>query len=270
VAFHSIRQRRWSIGQEWDTNPSDFYAGVVDDIHFFNEALSGDQIQLLMIGEGFALAGRPEPKDGAYTDDTWLNLSWAAGDYAVSHDVYLSDNLADVEAGAEAAFQGNQASTSLVVGFPGMPIPDGLVNGATYYWRIDEVNDADPNSPWTGNVWSFIVPPKTAYLPDPADGGESVDVNPTLRWTTGFNAKLHNVYFGESFDEVDSAAGGLPQGTTTFSPGELKMAKTYYWRVDEFDPKWPRLITGVLMSSIPPQPIRVMSGALRLKVPLRP
>ena len=228
-------QARWSIGQEWDTNPSDFYNGVVDDVHFFNEALSGDQIQLLMKGEGFAQAGRPEPKDGSYIDDTWTNLSWAAGDFAVSHDVYVSDNFTDVETGAEAAFQGNQATTFLVVGFPGMPYPDGLVPGTTYYWRIDEVNDADPNSPWIGNVWSFIVPPKTAYLPDPADGGQSVDVDGRLSWTPGFAAKLHTIYFGESFDEVDAAAGGLPQGTLSYNPGTLKMAKTYYWRVDEFE-----------------------------------
>jgi len=43
------------------------------------------------------------------------------------------------------------------------------------------------------------------------------------------------VYFGETFDEVDNAAGALPQGATEYSPGTLKMAKTYYWRVDEFD-----------------------------------
>jgi len=43
------------------------------------------------------------------------------------------------------------------------------------------------------------------------------------------------VYVGETFDEVDNVAGGLPQGTTTYSPGPLKPAKTYYWRLDEFD-----------------------------------
>jgi hypothetical protein len=56
-----------------------------------------------------------------------------------------------------------------------------------------------------------------------------------LGWTAGFGAKLHTVYFGESFDEVDNASGGPPQGTTTFTPDTLQMAKTYYWRVDEFD-----------------------------------
>jgi hypothetical protein len=60
-------------------------------------------------------------------------------------------------------------------------------------------------------------------------------VDVTLSWTAGFGAKLHYVYFGDNFDEVDNAAGGLPQGVAAYTPGTLKMARTYYWRVDEFD-----------------------------------
>ena len=56
-----------------------------------------------------------------------------------------------------------------------------------------------------------------------------------LSWTPGFAAKMHTVYFGDNFDEVDNAAGGLPQGTTNYTPGTLKLAETYYWRIDEFD-----------------------------------
>jgi len=26
-----------------------------------------------------------------------------------------------------------------------------------YYWRIDEINDVNPDSPWAGNVWSFTT-----------------------------------------------------------------------------------------------------------------
>jgi hypothetical protein len=162
-------------------------------------------------------------------------MSWGPGGFAASHDVYIGDNFDDVNTGAEGTFQGNQSATFYVAGFPGFAYPDGLVPGTTYYWRIDEVNDTEPNSPWKGDIWSFSIPPKTAYFPDPADGAEFVGVDDSLSWTTGFGAKLHTVYFGESFDEVDNAAGGLPQGTLTYNPGTLKMAKTYYWRVDEFD-----------------------------------
>jgi hypothetical protein len=124
----------------------------------------------------------------------------------------------------------------LIAGFAGFAYPDGLVPGTTYYWRIDEVNDADPNSPWKGDVWSFSIPPKTAYSPDPADGTEFVDPNATFTWTGGFGAKLHTVYIGNNFDDVSNATGGTPLGSVSFSPGPLESEKVYYWRVDEFDP----------------------------------
>ncbi len=60
-------------------------------------------------------------------------------------------------------------------------------------------------------------------------------MNVKLSWTPGFGAKLHTVYFGDNFDNVSNAAGGLPQGIATYTPSGLKLAKTYYWRVDEFD-----------------------------------
>jgi len=190
---------------------------------------------LAAIGGGQPLARRPEPKDGALHEDTWVSLSWRPGDFALSHDVYIGDNFDAVNDGAEGTFVGNQADTFIIAGFPGYPYPDGLVPGTTYYWRIDEVNTNDPNSPWKGEVWSFSIPPKTAYFPDPADGGESVSVDVKLRWTGGFDAKLHYIYFGENFDDVNNASGAPPQGTTQYTPGALKMAKTYYWRVDESD-----------------------------------
>jgi len=177
----------------------------------------------------------PTPADGALIEGTWVNLSWSPGDFVVSHDIYIGDNFDDVDSGAENTFIGNQVDTFIVVGFPGFAYPDGLIPGTTYYWRIDEVNDADPNSPWKGDVWSFSIPPKTAYFPDPADGAESVNLNAKLRWTGGFDAKLHYVYFGDNFDDVNNAVGGLPQGTETYTPGPLKLAETYYWRVDESD-----------------------------------
>jgi len=177
----------------------------------------------------------PSPLSGAMLEDTWVNLSWRPGVFAVSHDIYIGDNFDDVNDGAEGTFVGNQAGTFIVVGFPGFPYPDGLVPGTTYYWRVDEVNEAEPNSPWKGRVWNFSVPPQTAYFPDPADGGDSVALDVQLSWTPGYGAKLHTVYFGDSFDDVSNAAGGLPQGIATYSPGPLKMAGTYYWRVDEFD-----------------------------------
>ena len=178
-------------------------------------------------------AYNPNPADDALHEDTWVNIGWSPAENAISHDVYFGENFDDVDGAAEGAFYGNQTSTFFVVGFPGFAYPDGLIPGTTYYWRVNEI-EAD-GTIRKGDIWSFTVPPKTAYFPDPADGAEFIDPNAGLSWTAGFGAKLHTVYFGDNFDDVNNAAGGLPQGATTYTPGPLKLAKTYYWRVDEFD-----------------------------------
>ena len=179
----------------------------------------------------------PTPKDGAQYPDTWVSLSWRPGAFAASHDVYIGDNFDDVNDGTGDTFRANLEldTTYFIIGFIGMPYPDGLVPGTTYYWRIDEVNQADPNSPWKGEVWSFWVPSKKAYDASPGDGYMYIDPDVTLTWTAGFNAVLHYVYFGENFDDVNNAADGPFQVNTTYAPGPLELGKTYYWRVDELD-----------------------------------
>ena len=213
--------------------------GIMDDVRIYNHVMGEAEIQAAMEGgEGYPYALGPNPKDGAYHEDTWITLSWSPGDYAVSHDVYLGETYDEVSNATPDSdvFRGNQTATFYVAGFPGFAYPEGLVPGATYYWRVDEVNDADPNSPWKGDVWSFSIPPKTAYNPIPADGTESVDPNnTTFSWTPGFGAILHTVYLGNDFNEVNDAAGGAPQGAATYDPGALEREKIYYWRVDEFD-----------------------------------
>ena len=49
----------------------------------------------------------------------------------------------------------------------------------TYYWRIDEVNAADADSPWTGSIWGFttadfIVVDDFERYTDDIDAGETV------------------------------------------------------------------------------------------------
>jgi hypothetical protein len=152
--------------------------------------------------------------------------------------VYLGESFDDVNDATldSETFRGNQTDTYYAAGFPGFAYPEGLVPGTTYYWRIDEVNDADPNSPWKGPIWSFLVPPKKAYDPFPADGSNFIDTaDLTLSWTPGLGARLHTVYFGDDFDTVANAAGGLVGILTTYLPGPLETDTTYYWRVDEYD-----------------------------------
>ncbi len=62
------------------------------------------EIELLM---RLYKANTPSPADGSVYEDTWATLGWTAGHAAVTHDVYMSDNLADVENSTPEAFQGN-------------------------------------------------------------------------------------------------------------------------------------------------------------------
>jgi hypothetical protein len=72
-------------------------------------------------------------------------------------------------------------------------------------------------------------PPEPATGPDPAHGASNVTTTPALSWSAGARAESHDVYFGTS--------SGLEfqgnQAGTSFSPGELQLNTTYYWRIDE-------------------------------------
>ena len=216
-----------------------YFDGRLDDFRIYSRVLTPGHVEGLFNGTppDFAKAYDPIPKDGAVHSDTWANMSWKPGDFAVSHDVYFGDSFDAVNDGTRDSdvFRGNQASVYFVVGFPGFPLPEGLVPGTTYYWRVDEVDDANPDSPWKGPVWSFSIPPKEAYDPIPADGAESVPLNAQLKWTPGLGARVHTVSIGDDFDTVANAIAGVPAGEGIYNPGPLEAAKIYYWRVDQFD-----------------------------------
>ncbi|HEC03326.1 MAG TPA: LamG domain-containing protein, partial [Phycisphaerales bacterium] len=215
-----------------------FYHGLLDDIRIYDHVLSDAEILSAMEGQPFPFAFGPDPEDGAMLEATWANIKWQPGQLAVSHDVYIGDNREDVEAGAESTFVGNQGAPNLIVGFPGFSLAEGLAPGTTYYWRVDEVNDAHPDSPWKGDVWSFWIPPRQAYGAVPADGVGYVLTDASLNWVTGYEGKLSQMYFGTDSAEVDAGTGGTAKGPmvgTTFDPGPLEKDTTYYWRVDQFD-----------------------------------
>jgi len=174
-------------------------------------------------------ASNPDPKDDTMLESMGTILSWRAGQFAVSHNVYFGDNLDDVTQATpeDDAFMDNQSETVF-------PVQD-LTPGTTYYWRVDEINDLDPNSPWKGDVWSFRVRPLTAWNPTPADGIRYVHPDQELTWEHGLGYIFHKVFFGETFEEVESATGmGHMTVDPIYDPPTLEIGKTYYWRVDEF------------------------------------
>jgi len=51
--------------------------------------------------------------------------------------------------------------------------PGQLEWNTTYYWRVDEENNADADSPWTGPVWSFTT--ANFHIVDDMEGYNDID-----------------------------------------------------------------------------------------------
>ncbi|MFC1633636.1 hypothetical protein ACFL5Z_02235 [Planctomycetota bacterium] len=98
-------------------------------------------------------AREPHPEDKATDVIRDIILTWEPGWSASQHIVYFGTDFDDVNNGTDSAKVG-PAQDALVYDPPGL-----LDFGQTYFWRVDEVNTVNPNSPWKGEVWSFEVEP---------------------------------------------------------------------------------------------------------------
>ncbi len=92
-------------------------------------------------------AREPDPTSGATDVELDLILGFRAGREAASHNVYFSDDQ-------QAVIDGTAPVTTVTETSHG---PLALDLGKTYYWRVDEVNDAQTPSSWLGDVWDFTT-----------------------------------------------------------------------------------------------------------------
>jgi hypothetical protein len=164
-------------------------------------------------------ASSPFPADGEVNVGVDAKLNWSAGIGSDSHNVFFGTD-------SPPPLQGPQGGT----GFD----PGALAYATTYYWRIDEENEAGVT---TGAEWSFTTLagpalPGPASDPGPADGAAGVNVDVNLSWTAGAGAASHDVYFGTN-PAPDAGEFQGNQATAGFDPGALAGGTTYYWRIDE-------------------------------------
>ncbi|MHC4498631.1 MAG: LamG domain-containing protein, partial [Planctomycetota bacterium] len=152
-------------------------------------------------------------------------LSWTTGEYCVAdHNVYFGTGLSDVD-GEAIPYLARYGSNS---------VTPSLELDTTYYWRVEEVNDACDASPWPGVIWQFTTNDGNAFDLSPADGLRGVTPDVTLDWTPGCLADSHTVYIGTDFSDVENGTGGTDKGSQ--SPGydpDLERFTSYYWRVEE-------------------------------------
>ena len=97
----------------------------------------------------------PSPDDSAIDVAREAILSWTAGPFAATHDVYLGDSFDDVnDAGAASPLLVSKGQTGTTFD------PEGLPEfNKTYYWRVDEVNAPSAPATFKGDVWSFTTEP---------------------------------------------------------------------------------------------------------------
>jgi hypothetical protein len=192
---------QWSIGQEWDSGPSDEFEGVVDDARFWIRPLTAEEVAEVFKGD-VDLAHSPKPANGSTPDiHRAMPLSWSPGENASQHDVYFGTDEVPVE-GADASdttgiYRGRQGATSY-------NIPGTLEWGSgTYYWRIDEYNTDGTIS--RGKVWSFSV---ADYLI--VDDFEDYDVGNNeiwWSWIDGLGYPVHPTLSPHSGNGTGSMVG---------------------------------------------------------------
>ncbi len=113
-------------------------------------------------------AREPQPADGAVDVGVDTSLGWRAARNATLHEVYLSSDEKAVEDGTAPLDAVSESSYDLT--------PLDLQLAETYYWKVNEVNEAAGPSTWQGQIWSFtaqeylVVEDFESYTDDDAAG----------------------------------------------------------------------------------------------------
>jgi hypothetical protein len=187
-------------------------------------------------------ATAPDPANGETDSESSLILEWIKGDEAAQHDVYFGTDYNDVAQAdviTSGIYKGRQDRDNTQY----TPAEGLLEWNTTYYWRIDEVNENNPETILKGKVWRFttgdfvIIDDFEAYN-DINEGEEDCNriylvwsdgyANPNVNGSTiGYPAP--NFANGEHFVETDIIHGGDQSGpllynNTTASYSEVSLS----------------------------------------------
>ncbi|MHC4621761.1 MAG: hypothetical protein ACYTEQ_28805 [Planctomycetota bacterium] len=199
------------------------------------------------------LASNPFPPDGATNVPPDITVHWTPGADSAGHVLYAGSDIKEtIRDPIDDSVAGTLDSNSYTL--------KNLKMGGTQYWRVDQVDSANPDKVLHGRIWKFTVLDGKANKPYPLDTAIKVPTDVTLKWSPGHKAEKHRVYFGTSPLDAYFFAKPMQEGKkTSFKPPRLEKATTYYWRVDEVHPD--RTVMGDIWSF-------VTDGALMLQVDL--
>ncbi len=226
---------RFAIGVWLDPGYDLWVDGMIDDVGYWNRALSADEIATIYsMGEPLvpppnpALASNPVPDDEATDVPRDTVLRWTPGAFAPSvngHKVYFSDDADDVINGAAGADRGRTTNPE----FDTLNLLFTLDFDTTYYWRIDEANSV---SGWdNGDVWSFTTEPVGYPIP-----GGNITVTASSEYSGAINTvngsgladDKHSNDWRDMWLSVSGGGGGAGNPSPSGSTGPA-------WIAYEFD-----------------------------------
>ena len=142
-------------------------------------------------------ARTPEPASGS--EDVLLDsvVTWRPGREAGQHIIYVSTDADAVADGTAPSTTSNTNSIDFNSLDPEL--------GETYYWRVDEVNDAEVPSVWSGPVWSLTAAASRMVDDFDSYGNLSPD-RPFQTWLDGFGFS-EDEYFPVGYPGNGTGAG---------------------------------------------------------------
>ncbi len=159
-------------------------------------------------------AREPSPDSEATDVDVDVVLGFRAGREADTHDVYLSSD-------EQAVSDGNVPVSTVTETSHG---PLSLELGTTYYWKINEVNEAETPTTWQGEIWHFSTP-EFFVVDDFEDYNDYPPDEIFSTWIDGYGIATNGSTAG--YAEPDFLAGEHYVETTNVYGGDQSMPFFY-------------------------------------------
>ncbi|MBN1818847.1 MAG: immunoglobulin domain-containing protein [Sedimentisphaerales bacterium] len=197
------------------------FGGYIDDVRVYNYVLTEEEIAAI-----HPRPMLPDPEDGQANVMYNTALSWTPGDNTSSFTVYCSDQLSS---DPNVWLVNPITVTGLTEAIAALPV--SLKLGTTYYWYVEECNDAS-ELVWTGDLWDFSVRELVADIDDDSAIGNEDLVAMAARWTDDVRGLPEDVIidaciydpnntnssdtssYAHYWDTYWTYTGGEPGGTT--------------------------------------------------------
>jgi len=157
--------------------------------------------------------------------NTWYHLGFVYDIDAQQKRIYVDGEK--VGENSSTPFLGNSGDT-VIGSWNSQQYFDGMIDDVQIYSRA--LSDVEIQK-----IMEGLGDKSIAASPVPEDEATDVVRDVVLGWTAGEFAATHDVYFGTSLEDVNSASQPVENvAAATYDPdGLLDYGQTYYWRIDE-------------------------------------